>query len=273
MSCVKADVFNIFRVPSLPMIDSHIRSRTAIDLTIVVPVKDEENNILSLISEIHSVLEGKILFELIYIDDCSTDSTPLLLEKAKKFYPRLKVIRHKIGYGQSQAIITGIKAAKAAWIATLDGDGQNDPADILVLFSCLQNIKNKAAAWSMLVGNRVIRRDIWIKRVGSRFANHLRSAILKDNTPDTGCGLKVFSRAVFLEFPHFDHMHRYLPALMLLSGGQVISHVVNHRPRSGGCSHYGTLDRLWVGFFDLLGILWLQRRYHHPSSILAEEEH
>lgn len=242
-----------------------------VDLAVVVPAKDEAGSVLSLVEEIRCALEGSIVFELIYVDDGSTDATLARLAEAKRCCSHLRVIRHKASCGQSQAIITGIKAARAAWIVTLDGDGQNDPADIPVLFARLQAMRYETAIQSMLIGYRAVRHDTWGKRITSRLANRLRAVLLKDDTPDTGCGLKMFPRAAFLGFPHFDHMHRYLPALMIRSGGQVISCAVNHRPRSSGRSHYGTLDRLWVSLFDLVGMLWLQRRCHRPDVISLEE--
>jgi len=241
------------------------------DLAVIVPVRNEADNILSLIEEIHQALEGRLAFEVIYVDDGSTDATPVRLAEAKRAHEFLKVVRHRTGCGQSQALMSGIHATRATWIATLDGDGQNDPADIPALLARLRQKGTDAAARTMVVGWRAMRRDGWNKRIASRLANRLRAALLKDDTPDTGCGLKVFPRAVFLEFPCFDHMHRYLPALMIREGGEVISCPVNHRPRTHGRSHYGTLDRLWVGLFDLIGVMWLQRRKSQPQLVMDDE--
>jgi dolichol-phosphate mannosyltransferase len=153
-----------------------------------------------------------------------------------------------------------VKAARGAWIATLDGDGQNDPADIPRLLA-----RAEAEGGAILVaGHRVTRKDSWVKRRSSRIANAVRARLLRDRTPDTGCGLKVFPRALFLDLPHFDHMHRFLPALVLRQGGRVVSEPVNHRPRVRGVSNYGTLDRLAVSLFDLVGVAWLQRRWKQP---------
>jgi dolichol-phosphate mannosyltransferase len=153
-----------------------------------------------------------------------------------------------------------VKAARGAWIATLDGDGQNDPADIPRMLE-----RALAHGGNLLVaGHRVTRRDTLTKRITSRYANRFRAWLLRDATPDTGCGLKVFPRALFLELPHFDHMHRYLPALVLRQGGEVVSEPVNHRPRTRGVSNYGTIDRLMVAFLDLVGVAWLQRRWKRP---------
>ncbi len=162
--------------------------------------------------------------------------------------------------------MTGVRTAQGTWIATLDGDGQNDPADIPALLLRAQ----EAAGLVLIAGHRVTRRDTRTKRVASRLANRIRARLLGDATPDTGCGLKVFRRDAFLALPHFDHMHRYLPALFIRAGGQVVSVPVNHRPRIRGVSNYGTLDRLWVGIFDLAGVYWLQRRWKRPVVDLPE---
>jgi dolichol-phosphate mannosyltransferase len=171
--------------------------------------------------------------------------------------------RHRVSCGQSAAIVTGVRAARGEWIATLDGDGQNDPADIPAM---LQHAMADGGQGPLLVaGHRTRRQDSWTKRLSSRLANRVRAALLHDATPDTGCGLKLFRREAFLEVPHFDHMHRYLPALFIRAGGRVVSVPVNHRPRVRGVSNYGTLDRLWVGLFDLVGVFWLQRRWRRPE--------
>ncbi|VBB69339.1 Dolichol-phosphate mannosyltransferase [invertebrate metagenome] len=235
------------------------------DLAVIVPVCNEADNILPLIEEIYHALKGRLVFELIYVDDGSIDTTPVHLANARRCHPHLTVLRHRTSCGQSQALLTGIRAARAQWIAVLDGDGQNDPADILALCLPLQAMDANVAARHMIVGWRVTRQDTWSKRVASRLANYLRATLLKDGTPDTGCGLKLFPRSAFLDFPYFDHMHRYLPALMIRAGGQVVSVKVNHRPRVRGRSHYGTLDRLWVGLFDMIGMMWLQRRNCQPE--------
>ena len=172
----------------------------------------------------------------------------------------LVVRRHRTACGQSAAILTGVRAARAPWIATLDGDGQNDPADIPALLAQAQ----AAPGLVLTAGHRVTRRDTQTKRLASRLANAIRARLLGDATPDTGCGLKVFPREAFMMLPHFDHMHRYLPALFIRAGGRVVSVPVNHRPRTQGRSNYGTFDRLWVGIFDLAGVYWLQRRWKRP---------
>jgi dolichol-phosphate mannosyltransferase len=163
-------------------------------------------------------------------------------------------------------VLTGVRAARGIWIATLDGDGQNDPADIPALLAQAR----AAGPLTLIAGHRVTRRDTRTKRLASRMANGIRARLLGDATPDTGCGLKVFRREDFLRLPHFDHMHRYLPALFIREGGGVVSVPVNHRPRTRGRSKYGTLDRLWVGIFDLAGVYWLQRRWKRPVVEPAE---
>ncbi len=235
-------------------------------LSVVVPVRNEAPNIAPLIAEIRASLAG-VAHEIVYVDDGSTDETASVLRDEARAAP-LIVLRHRTGCGQSAAILTGVRAASGTWIATLDGDGQNDPADIPALFARAQQLPESA----LVAGHRTKRRDRWIKRASSRAANAIRARLLGDATPDTGCGLKVFRRDDFLALPAFDHMHRFLPALFIRAGGQVVSMPVAHRPRIRGASKYGTLDRLWVGIFDLVGVAWLQRRWTRPvlESVPAE---
>ncbi len=230
-------------------------------LSVVVPVRNEAPNIGPLVAEIEAALP-EVPHEIVYVDDGSTDATAAELALAAEKAP-LRSLRHRSSCGQSAAIVTGVKAARGIWIATLDGDGQNDPADIPRL---LERALAAAAAGHrpLIAGHRTHRQDSWIKRRSSRIANRFRARLLGDATPDTGCGLKVFPRDLFLELPHFDHMHRYLPALVLRQGGVVMSEPVNHRPRLRGSSNYGTLDRLAVAVFDLIGMIWLQRRWKRP---------
>ena len=257
-------------LPVLPQ-QTHGTDLPIPELSVIIPVCNEADNILPLIEEIDHILKRLIPFELIYVDDGSRDTTPLRLAHARSLYPYLTVLRHKARCGQSQALLTGIRAARAQWIAVLDGDGQNDPADLPDLFVPLQTMNAHVAARHMIVGRRVTRHDTWSKRITSQLANSLRATLLKDQIPDTGCGLKLFPRDVFLEFPYFDNMHRYLPALMLRTGGHVISVTVHHRPRVRGLSHYGTWNRLWEGVFDMIGMLWLQRRNRRPELIPLSE--
>lgn len=227
-------------------------------LSVVVPVFNERDNIAPLLAEIAAALRGRVAFEIIYIDDDSTDDSRAVLatEKAER-YPELRVLHHVNRSGQSTAVWNGVRAAKSPWIATLDGDGQNDPADIPKLLAARDAATGELR---LFAGWRTTRRDSFNKRISSKVANAVRSRMLKDATPDTGCGLKLFDREVFLRLPYFDHMHRYLPALVKRAGYQIQSVPVGHRPRTAGVSKYGTLDRLWVGLADLRGVAWLMRR-------------
>jgi len=233
-------------------------------LSVVIPVRNEAGNIRPLLEEISAALAGLMDYEVIYVNDGSTDGTGPELHALKPEYSELRVIRHAHSCGQSTAVRSGVKAARGEWIATLDGDGQNDPADIPKLIAALT--ENVALAGG---NRRHMRRDVWIKRVSSVIANGVRSRILRDSTPDTGCGLKLFRRDVYLDLPYFDHMHRFLPALVQRSGWSVVSVPVNHRPRQRGASNYGTLDRLAAGIVDLVGVFWLLRRAKHP--VVSEE--
>jgi len=227
------------------------------ELSVVVPVHNEAENVRPLIGEIRAALDGVVEYEIVYVDDGSSDATPERLAEAAKDFPRLRVLRHRRQSGQSTALWTGVRHARAPWIATLDGDGQNDPADIPKLLALALDPDRKL---DLVAGHRVTRKDSATQRLASRVANGVRSRMLRDDTPDTGCGLKVFSREAFLALPYFDHMHRFLPALVLRSGGRVRSVPVNHRPRERGRSHYGINNRLWVGLVDIVGVMWLRRR-------------
>jgi len=227
------------------------------DLSVVVPVHNERDNIVPLLAEIAAALRGKADFEIVYVDDSSKDDSLAVLTAAKAQFPELRVMRHLSQSGQSTALRTGIKAARGAWIATLDGDGQNDPADIPKLLAMQSESPD---AIKLFAGWRVDRKDTGSKRWASKFANAIRSRLLRDATPDTGCGIKLFERAAFLDLPYFDHMHRYLPALFQRAGWQVRSVPVNHRPRGSGVSNYNNLNRALVGIADLRGVSWLIRR-------------
>lgn len=226
-------------------------------LSVVVPVFNERDNIPPLLAEIAAALRGRIDFEIVYVDDCSDDDSLAVLRTQKSTYPELRVLRHLTRSGQSTAISNGVRSARAPWIATLDGDGQNDPGDIPKL---LEARETAGADVRLFAGWRVTRRDSFNKRISSKVANAVRSRMLHDATPDTGCGLKLFEREVFLRLPYFDHMHRYLPALVRRAGFASQSVPVGHRPRTRGISKYGMLDRLWVGLADLRGVGWLMRR-------------
>ena len=239
------------------------------DLSVVIPVKNEAGNIAPLVAEIAAALaiglEGRVGYEIVYVDDGSDDSTGAEIRRLQASLPQLRLVHHARSCGQSAAIRSGVKAARGRWIATLDGDGQNDPADIPALWRLAQ--ASSAMPPLLIAGHRARRQDSWSKRQASRIANAVRRRLLHDDTPDTGCGLKLFPRALFLDLPYFDHMHRFLPALVLREGGIVHSVPVNHRPRERGISKYGVLDRLGVGIADLAGVMWLRRRGARPLVV------
>ncbi len=226
-------------------------------LSVVVPVYNERDNIPPLLAEITAALRGRIDFEIVYVDDDSSDDSRAVLAAQKAVHPELRVLHHLTRSGQSTAVWNGVRAARSPWIATLDGDGQNDPADIPKL---LASREAAPPEYNLFSGWRTTRRDSFNKRLSSKIANAVRSRLLKDDTPDTGCGLKLFERDTFLLLPYFDHMHRYLPALVKRAGFRSMSVPVGHRPRTAGTSKYGMLDRLWVGLADLRGVAWLMRR-------------
>ena len=223
-------------------------------LSVVVPVHNEEDNVAPLVGEIIKALRGLVDFEIVYVDDTSRDATLERLRALQASTPELRVIRHLSNAGQSTAVRNGVKAARAPWIATLDGDGQNDPADIPKL---LAPRDPAAADLQLLAGRRVNRQDSGSKRWASKWANAIRARMLRDDTPDTGCGIKLFEREAFLDLPYFDHMHRYLPALMQRAGWKTVSVPVNHRHRTAGVSKYNNLGRALVGIRDLRGVAWL----------------
>lgn len=226
-------------------------------LSVVVPVFNERDNVTPLVNEITAALRGQIDFEIVYVDDNSKDDSLQVLQALKIANPELRVLHHVSQSGQSTAVRTGVKAARASWIATLDGDGQNDPADIPKLLAA----RNGAEAQVRLfAGWRVNRQDSGSKRWASKWANAIRARMLRDDTPDTGCGIKLFERAAFLDLPYFDHMHRYLPALMQRAGWKTVSVPVNHRHRTAGVSKYNNLGRALVGIRDLRGVAWLITR-------------
>ena len=223
-------------------------------LSVVVPVHNEEDNVAPLVGEIVAALRGLVDFEIVYVDDTSRDSTLERLRALQVTTPELRVIRHLTNAGQSTAVRNGVKAARAPWIATLDGVGQNDPADIPKL---LAQRDAAAAGIKLFAGWRVNRQDSGSKRWASKWANAIRARMLRDDTPDTGCGIKLFERDAFLDLPYFDHMHRYLPALMQRAGWKTVSVPVNHRHRTAGVSKYNNLGRALVGIRDLRGVAWL----------------
>jgi len=227
------------------------------DLSIVIPVHNEAENIGVLIKEIVDSMIN-IKYEIIVVDDDSSDNTLDVLSEMKIKIDNLRIIKHSANYGQSFAIKSGIEHAKSDWIATLDGDGQNDPSDILRLFNILLTMKKNKNI--MIAGHRVVRKDSFLKKFSSKYANKVRDFLLKDSIPDTGCGLKIFNKYCFDKLPFFNHIHRYLPALHIANCGDVVSVEVNHRERERGVSKYGFNNRFWVGIIDLLGVLWLQKK-------------
>nr|WP_298154509.1 glycosyltransferase family 2 protein [uncultured Pseudoxanthomonas sp.] len=228
-------------------------------LSIVIPVFNERGNIGPLVHEVVRHLRGRIPFDIVCVDDQSQDDTRDVLTALKAEVPELRVLVHQRRSGQSTAIRTGVKHALSPWIATLDGDGQNDPADIPKLLAAREQAD---AQTKLFAGWRVDRKDTASKRWASRWANRIRQRLLRDDTPDTGCGIKLFERAAFLDLPYFDHMHRYLPALMQRAGWKTVSVPVSHRPRGSGQSKYTNLGRALVGIRDLMGVSWLIQRSH-----------
>ena len=231
-------------------------------VSVVVPVRNEADNIAPLIAEIRAALADHGPFEIVYVDDGSTDATPEILAREAGTCTELRACHHAASAGQSAAIRTGVRYARAAVIVTLDGDGQNDPADIPKLLEAHR--EHTGTERLMVTGWRAERRDSWAKRRASRLANAIRRAMLRDDNPDTGCSLKLYERELFLRLPYFDHMHRYLPALAKRENCAVRIVRVNHRHRTHGVSKYKIMDRLVVGLSDLLGVWWLIRRSPGP---------
>lgn len=226
-------------------------------LSIVIPVRNEAENLPALLDEIDAALAAHAPYEVIVVDDGSTDATAAVLAARAAGAPHLRVLRHPRSAGQSAAIHSGVLAARADVVATLDGDGQNPPADLPRLVAPLLGGPPELG---LVAGQRVGRRDTLSKRLASRAANAIRARALADGTRDTGCGLKAFRRDAFLRLPYFDHMHRYLPALFARDGWQIRLVDVGHRPRGAGRSNYTNWQRALVGAVDLLGVMWLIRR-------------
>lgn len=235
-------------------------------LSVVIPVCNEAENVATLAQEVATAMRGRLPFEIIFVDDGSTDATTAaVLDARRNGIAEIRLLKHSRRSGQSAAVHTGVRAANSEWIATLDGDGQNDPADIPKLLDALS--AQPVGKLRLIVGHRTTRRDTWLRRLSSRVANGVRGRMLRDGTPDTGCGLKLFHRATFLQLPYFNHMHRFLPALFQRAGAAVKSTPVAHRPRLRGASKYGLHNRLWVGIVDLFGVMWLIRRGVAPIDI------
>jgi len=239
---------------------------TPLRLSVVVPVKNEAGNVEALLDEIERACATLAPFEAIYVDDGSADETHALLVRLRRTRPWLRIVRHGRSGGQSAAVRSGVLHARAAIVATLDGDGQNDPAFLPALFGALTQAGEGAG---LAQGQRVGRKDGRLKTWQSRIANGVRGRILKDSTRDTGCGLKVFRRSVYLTLPYFDALHRFMPALVVREGFAVVHRDVVDRPRFTGRSNYGLFDRLWVGLLDLTGVWWLIRR-RRPAPRTSE---
>jgi dolichol-phosphate mannosyltransferase len=226
-------------------------------VSIVVPVRNEADNVAPLIAEIAAALDGRWIYEIIYVNDGSTDATAERLVAVMKQRANLRQIRHATSSGQSAAVRSGVRAARGVIVATLDGDGQNNPAFLPDLISAIETGGERVG---LAAGQRVGRKDTGFKKLQSRIANSARKAILRDGTRDTGCGLKAFRREVFLAMPYFDGLHRFLPALVRREGYEIAYVDVIDRPRHSGVSNYGFFDRLWIGIMDLAGVWWLIRR-------------
>lgn len=235
------------------------------EVSVVIPVNNEAGNIDRLVVEVEETLAGVLDFEIVVVNDGSTDETAALLEAAQRRSHNLRVIEHEHCCGQSTSLLTGVLAAGGEIIATLDGDGQNDPQDIPGMVEALRN-GYEATNIQLIAGHRQKRQDSRWRLFCSRVANRIRTAMLQDATPDSGCGSKVFYRDTFLHLPYFDHMHRFLPALVLRTGAGVESFPVHHRERERGRSHYGTIGRLIAGIVDICGVMWLTRRARKPIA-------
>ncbi|AWK89069.1 glycosyltransferase family 2 protein [Azospirillum thermophilum] len=237
--------------------------RPAVRLSVVVPVFNEADNVLPLLEEIERALRPVGSFEIIFVDDESSDDTQARLAPAVAA-GRLRVLRHRQRSGQSAAVRTGVKAARGDWVVTLDGDGQNDPADIPNLYALVA--KGEPGSPVLVGGLRRKRQDNLSKRWASKIANAVRQSFLQDGCTDSGCGLKLFRRDAFLDLPYFSAMHRFLPALFRAHGHPVAYVPVNHRPRERGVSKYNNWQRGLVGVVDLLGVYWLKRRTRLSSA-------
>jgi dolichol-phosphate mannosyltransferase len=247
-------------------VDLSSSDAASVDVSIVVPVRNEAGNVAPLIAEIAAALDGRWPYEIIYVNDGSTDATPERLAGMMKQQRNLRRIDHAISSGQSAAVRSGVRAARGAIVATLDGDGQNDPAFLPALIAPIHNGDGRIG---LVAGQRVGRKATGFKKLQSRVANGVRNAILRDGTRDTGCGLKAFQRDVFLVMPYFDGLHRFLPALVRREGYDIAYVDVIDRPRHSGVSNYGFFDRLWIGIMDLAGVWWLIRR-KKPTPVATE---
>lgn len=238
---------------------------TAAALSLVIPALNERENIAPLVGEIVAALDGKVAFEVVFVDDGSTDGTLEEIQRIMGQEPRVRAVKHDRRCGKSAALLTGVRVARAPLIVTLDADRQNDPADTPAMLKAYTDAP--AGTVGCVAGQRIKRRDTWLKRLSSRTANKVRRSLLHDDTRDTGCGFKLFPREVFLAMPQFEGIHRFLPALAKRQGLAVRLVDVQDRPRAAGTTKYGLWNRLWVGIGDMLAVWWMIRRYRQPKSV------
>jgi len=252
-------------VPEKKQTKKQVKKQAIIKYSVVVPVYNEQENVGPLAAEIATAMDG-MPYEMIFVNDASTDGTLAALGKLKSTYTTLRVLSHRENAGQSRSVRSGVLAAAGEIIATLDGDGQNDPADIPNLIKIMTR-SDAPGNLALVGGRRAKRKDTWAKRTASKLGNGVRKWLLKDEADDTGCGLKVFRREAFLRLPYFDHIHRYIPALMLREGYVIEFADVGHRNRQFGVSKYTNFGRLIVSISDLRGVIWLNRRARNPGSV------
>lgn len=236
---------------------------------VIAPMKNEAGAVAAMAREIGEACAPIGPFEAIFVDDGSDDDMADRIRALQEAYPWLRLVRHASSCGQSAAVASGVRAARAPLICTIDGDGQNPPSEVPAMLAPLL-AQDRPEKLKLICGARQKRQDTLAKRIASKAANALRRALLRDGSPDTGCGLKAFPRDAFLELPYFDHMHRYLPSLFLREGWEIAHVPVSHRARETGSTKYGNLGRAMVGFLDLVGVWWLMRRRKRP--VLLPEE-
>lgn len=236
--------------------------------SILIPLMNEQDNVQPLLAEIYATLPGTLAFELLLVDDGSTDETVARVREVQGLYPGLRLIRHQWRAGKSAALRTGALAARGDWLVTIDGDRQNDPADIPRLLA----ERDRQPDLVLVAGNRRRRDDTLAKRLTSRLGNGIRRAFLRDACPDTACGLKLIRRDLFLALPFFDSQHRFLPALVKGRGLAYANLAINDRARVAGRSKYTNLGRAAVGLFDLLGVVWLLRRTSVPGAVTEDRQ-